>query len=46
MGTNFLKIWIENYSSKKKLQMIWICPFKKKEKELKEDPNLVANGKF
>jgi hypothetical protein len=33
MGTSILKIWIENYPSKIEPQMIWIHPFKEKEKE-------------
>jgi hypothetical protein len=46
VGTSFLKIEIENYV-KKKPQMIRIHLLKRrKKKEMKEDPNLVANERF
>jgi len=45
--TNILKIWIENYVQEKEPQMIWIRLLKrKKRKEVKEDLNSVANGRF
>jgi hypothetical protein len=47
MGTSILKIRIENYVRKRDPQMIQIRPLKKRRrKEMKEDPNSMANGRF
>ncbi len=45
--TSILKIQIEIYVWRREPQMIWIHFLKKrKRKEVKKDPNLVANGRF
>jgi hypothetical protein len=47
VGISFFKIQIKSYVRKRKPQMIQIHPLKRrKRKEVKEDPNLVANGRF
>jgi hypothetical protein len=47
MGTNILKIQIENYVRKRKPQTIRIHPLKRRRrKKVKKDPNSVANGMF
>jgi len=43
---NFLKIQIENYVQKREPKIIQISAFNEKKKEVKENPNLVANGRF
>ncbi len=45
--TSFLKIQVESYIQKKKSQMFQICPLKRRRrKEVNEDPNLMAYGRF
>jgi len=47
IGSSIVKIQIQNCVLKIKPQMIHICLFfKRRRKEVKEDPNLVANGGF
>ncbi len=49
VGITFLKIWIENYVQRKWVSHQWFeFAFLKKmrRKDVKEDPNLVANGRF
>jgi hypothetical protein len=47
VGINIIKIQIQNYVGKRKPQMIRICPLKRRRrKDVKEDPNSVANGRF
>jgi hypothetical protein len=46
-GNKYFKIRIKNYVRKIEPQMIWIHSLKRRRRnDVKEDPNLVANGRF
>jgi hypothetical protein len=47
VGTSILDIQIKNYIREREPQMIRICPLKRsRRKEVKENPNSMANGSF